>query len=305
MTVRPFVPADYDGVLRLHNRLGAESDVRESTLALLKDSATEPISAFHAYVCQQGHEIVGFAILLASPLTEDRREASRIELSIRADADDENHSKLLTAVHAVAPPDAVIHAETTEHHHALEALGYRVVKVNAHLGLDLDTWDAPLLDLPYAFRPYTALENDTAMLADLHALITRVLADVPRAVPRRSWTFEEFLAHRRTNTQLLPALSIVASDSDRLVAFTELKRTSEDGTLLSSLTGVHPAYRGRQLSLAVKRQALAAAQQAGFRRVVTQNATTNEAMIRANERLGFAETHRTYECVLTPELRHG
>lgn len=305
MPVRPFSLDDFDDVERLHHRLGPCSDVRESTLEQLKYSATTSTSAFHAYVCQQGLDIVGFAVLLLSPRTGGSRDASRIELSVPAGQFEKDYADLLKAVHVDAPLDTPIIAETTEHHHALEALGYRVVKVNAHLGLDLDGWDVPPLNLSYTFRPYTAVENDAGTLADLHALITRALADVPRAVPRRSWSFDEFLAHRRTNTQLLPALSVVAHDNDRLVAFTELKRTAEEGTLVSSLTGVHPDYRGQRLSIEIKRQALTAAQQAGFRRVVTQNATTNQAMIKANEKLGFTMTHQTYECVLTPERRDG
>jgi RimJ/RimL family protein N-acetyltransferase len=259
-----------------------------------------------AYVCEDDQDIIGFACLtLPSQEEGDSRRVCRLELSLRSGPLDTPWSDLLLAVHADAPEFSAIHAETAAHAELLEAHGYHVAKVNVHLAVELGDWKFRPLGLPYQFLPYTDIESDTDKLSELHALITRTLEDVPRAVPRRSWSFEEFLAHRRTNSDLLPALSVVASDNGRLVAFTELKKTGEPGTLLSSLTGVHPDYRGRHLSFEVKRHALSAAKHAGFRRVVTQNARTNDAMIRANQRLGFTPTHRTYECVLTQERRHG
>ena len=53
------------------------------------------------------------------------------------------------------------------------------------------------------------------------------------------------------------------------------------------MTGVRRDWRGRGVATALKRAQITAAQEAGLRRLRTQNDLANSAMRRVNEKLGY------------------
>lgn len=67
-----------------------------------------------------------------------------------------------------------------------------------------------------------------------------------------------------------------------------------DGRAVSDMTGTQPAYRGRGLAELVKRSTLAKAAERGVSMVFSYNDSTNAAILKVNEQLGYrrlGETH--------------
>ena len=81
-------------------------------------------------------------------------------------------------------------------------------------------------------------------------------------------------------------LSFVALDGDRVVGYA-LLHTHTEGTGEHSMTGVARRYRGRGIALALKETQIAAAKDAGYQTLRTQNDLGNAPMRRVNEKLGY------------------
>jgi GNAT superfamily N-acetyltransferase len=129
-------------------------------------------------------------------------------------------------------------------------------------------------------------EDDTdenrRKLWELHNLTVR---DVPLDSPALEHPFERFQEWldapmcRRDCT-------VIAKRGEELVGFTILNGATLEraGT---AMTGVHPAYRGRGIALAVKARSARLARDAGFRAMRTTNHLGNAPMLAVNRRLGY------------------
>ncbi|MGH2451826.1 MAG: GNAT family N-acetyltransferase [Candidatus Limnocylindria bacterium] len=110
--------------------------------------------------------------------------------------------------------------------------------------------------------------------------------DIPWASPMPHWPFEQFRRMIVESGKLLPDLSLVALDGERIVGLTTTgKRQDRDG--YTWMTGVGREHRGRGLALALKVEALTRAKAAGLRALLTTNDEPNKAMRSINARLGY------------------
>jgi GNAT superfamily N-acetyltransferase len=80
---------------------------------------------------------------------------------------------------------------------------------------------------------------------------------------------------------------IMAVDGDHIVGVTAMKPVPETGAMYTHYTGVHRAYRGRKLSLALKLMAVAAAKRYGAPYMPTNNDSLNLPMLATNRKLGY------------------
>jgi GNAT superfamily N-acetyltransferase len=79
-----------------------------------------------------------------------------------------------------------------------------------------------------------------------------------------------------------------AWDGEQLVGLTAVAvRDPARGRLNTWFTGVDPGYRSRGLATALKTAQAFAVRDAGWRTIVTQNMEGNDAILAANDRLGF------------------
>jgi L-amino acid N-acyltransferase YncA len=109
--------------------------------------------------------------------------------------------------------------------------------------------------------------------------------DIPSGEPIRSGTFEQW--HERHLTgRVLRDLSFVALEQGRVVGYAILGRHHED-TAEHWMTGVVRSARGRGIALALKQAQIAAAKDAGWKFLRTQNDLGNAPMRRVNEKLGY------------------
>jgi GNAT superfamily N-acetyltransferase len=144
-----------------------------------------------------------------------------------------------------------------------------------------------------------ALEADEARLPELYTFYQELVADLPRTQPYTPWSFEQFVAHRRSSPVLLPEGSFVVSQGGTLAAVSELKKTPRPDQLQTGLTAVRRAYRRQGLALLSKLYTAAYAKAQGVERITTRNASSNGAMLRINAGLGFIRGVADIELVKT------
>jgi GNAT superfamily N-acetyltransferase len=110
-------------------------------------------------------------------------------------------------------------------------------------------------------------------------------ADIPSGEPIISGPYEQW-HDRHFGALTIRDLTFVALDGDRVVGYAILHKHTE-GTGEHAMTGVARSYRGRGIALALKQAQIAAAKEAGYERLRTQNDLGNAPMRRVNEKLGY------------------
>ncbi len=132
------------------------------------------------------------------------------------------------------------------------------------------------ISIVVAAREYDRGAYEVALEAD---------ADIPSGEPIVSGPYEQWL-DRHFGTMAIRDLSFVALDGERVVGYAILSRHIE-GVGEHAMTGVARSYRGRGIALALKEAQIAAAKEAGYERLRTQNDLGNAPMRRVNEKLGY------------------
>lgn len=121
--------------------------------------------------------------------------------------------------------------------------------------------------------------------AGAHAVALEADADVPCATPVVTGDIARW---RERNLDALAEreLSFVALAGGEVVGYAILGR-AVPGVLEHYMTGIRRDFRGRGIAQALKRTQIAAAKQAGYERLRTQNDLANAPMRAVNERLGY------------------
>lgn len=123
--------------------------------------------------------------------------------------------------------------------------------------------------------------------ARLHALMSDVRQDVPRAEPATPLSFQVFGDAVLGDPGLLPEAYLVAVHGGQFIGQTALYRTEAGPELLTGLTGVTRAWRGQGVATGLKLAAIRAARRLGAPLIRTDNASDNAPMLAINDRLGF------------------
>ncbi len=129
--------------------------------------------------------------------------------------------------------------------------------------------------------------------ARLHALMSAVRVDVPRADPATPLSFEVFMDAVLGDPGLLPGAYLVAEHAGEFIGQTALFRSPVSPDLFTGLTGVTRAWRGRGVATTLKVAAIGAARAMGAATIRTDNASDNAPMLHLNDRLGFVRDPAT------------
>lgn len=145
----------------------------------------------------------------------------------------------------------------------------------AEQGITITTLQAELAHNPDAIR----------RAYELHLACER---DVPDGDAVTDVSYDYFLAHNVEAPDALPDAWFLAKDGERYIGVSVLFRNLADPAVLSQgLTGALRAYRGRGIAIALKLHGIRYARQHGIHTIVTGNDSTNTAMLRINDTLGF------------------
>jgi GNAT superfamily N-acetyltransferase len=124
----------------------------------------------------------------------------------------------------------------------------------------------------------------------LYELIIHIQADMPMPEPFVPYSFEDYMKFEYGRPSIIPEAYFIAVDGDRLVGVNILMADPEDKDHLNTDdTGVHRDYRRRGIALTLKLHGINWAKERGYKTIRTTNESTNQRMLKINERLGFVK----------------
>ncbi len=301
--VRDFRESDYPVWARLYNSVYPGTPKGEAELRYL-DARFRPPYLQRRLVAEVQDRLVGWSDYAQHAASYHPQRFSVGLGALSEDVRTTLYDALLDQVQAHRPTELKTEVDEAQADF-FSVRGFREVKRNWTLYLDLSAFDETvhigrlevLKTQGYSFSSFAELERTPEGTFALFELLRELVADVPSAVPRQPWSFEEFLRHRQDSPILFPEGSLVVRQGETLVGVSELKRAAEASGLMTSLTGVRKEFRGRGLALAAKAQTLLQAKALGFAGVSTQNASSNLRMLALNEGLGFKKTRTLVELV--------
>ena len=164
----------------------------------------------------------------------------------------------------------------------VERRGFTRVGGEQAVQLDLTAFDAPAIDPPPGVRIASRVEEPDR-LREMYAIALQADEDIPGSAGVQ--TFEQWRAHEIDKPVRRPELCFLALAGDEVVGYAALQAYGDEAH--HGLTTTRRDWRRRGVASALKRAEIAAAKQAGFRRLVTESEERNEPMRRLNEKLGF------------------
>lgn len=300
MQIRPFAETDYPALTRAYAEVYPAAPRSEAELRYA-DSRYAPPYRHARWVADATGTLRGWCEYSQHP-SWYHPDNYEVALSVVPDAEGEGveHTLYRELCAALAPrkPQALRTNVLETHTQQLAFFaeqGFAETQRSWRSALDLSTFDAePFAEVMnaasrngFVVESVAAVEADEARLPGLYTFYQELVADLPRTQSYTPWSFEQFLTHRRTSPLLLPEGSFIVSLDGTLAAVSELKKSAQPGLLQTGLTAVRRSYRGQGLALLSKLYTLIYAQEQGISEVTTRNASSNRAMLRINERLGF------------------
>lgn len=134
------------------------------------------------------------------------------------------------------------------------------------------------------------LADDPERNAKIHDLVGEVMQDIPPIGERTRVPLEQFVRSRleRPDT-LMDGYFVAIAPDGTYVGLSEVRLAPNrrEDTRGTGVTGVRRAYRREGIAYALKGRGLRYAKETGAIRVVTWNASDNDAILTLNARLGF------------------
>lgn len=300
---RPFVENDAPRVAALTTRLRPDSPTGSTELLSL-DRDQQELGYGHArLVAEQGGELLGFAAYSQSPGQYHPRKFG-LQLMVAPEFQGRGIGKALF--------DALLAKLDGLNPLALRSLlseaDDRALRFAAERGFveDRRYWASSLDVASFDFAPYAGLEDRLAgqgihllsaadltardpdgWRARLHALFSQVRLDVPRSDPPTPITLAQFSQWVLDDPGFIPEAYVLAEAGGQLIGSSDLCRSEASADLMTGLTGVLPAWRGRGVALALKLRAVRYASAQGVAQILTDNESGNAPMLAVNDRLGF------------------
>ena len=164
----------------------------------------------------------------------------------------------------------------------LERRGFRAVGGEKAVALSLEAISTPVPQPPDGVRIVSRAERPDLTDA-LYAIGADAAEDIPGSPSRP--TFEQWRAVDIDRPTRDPALFFIALAGDEPVGYATIDNLGRDA--YHGLTAVKRDWRRRGIATALKQAQIAAAKQAGFRRLVTESEERNIPMRNLNAKLGY------------------
>jgi mycothiol synthase len=168
-----------------------------------------------------------------------------------------------------------------------ENRGFREVSREYEVVLDVD--DADVATDPPAGVELVSLAERPELVRRVHEVDVEVGPDVPsHEESHEPMTFERWHATYLEGPGAMPDACIVALAGDEVVGYTGLRRHGSASPIADNLlTAVRRRWRRRGIALALKREQIRRAGDAGIEQIYTTNDETNVGMRGVNARLGY------------------
>jgi GNAT superfamily N-acetyltransferase len=163
----------------------------------------------------------------------------------------------------------------------LERRGFVKVGAERAVVLALEGVEPPP-DPPEGVRIASRVEEPDR-LDEMYAVAVQADEDIPGSTGVQ--TFEQWRAHEIDKPNRRPELCFLALAGNEVVGYAALQVFGDEA--FHGLTATRRDWRRRGVATALKRTEIAAAKEAGFRRLLTESEERNEPMRRLNEKLGF------------------
>ncbi|MDQ3396586.1 MAG: GNAT family N-acetyltransferase [Deinococcota bacterium] len=302
VTIRPF-KNDYEALAEVWN--SAYPDYPETAEEnRFNDANQDPKCKFARFVAEVGGRVAGIGVY---DQAAGMYHPQKFWLNVYLHADYEGlgigsalYDYLLAAL---APYDPLtfrngVREDSARAVHFVKARGFVEEKRDWESRLDVAAFDlspyegleARLEAEGVVIRTLKELEADPGMKRKFHALFSEVRLDVPRPEPATPVGFEQFCAWTFNAPDYLPEASFVALDRSGLyVGMSQLWKSDANPDLMTGLTAVTRAYRGRNIALALKLRGILYAKATGAPVIRTDNDSMNRPMLAINEKLGFVK----------------
>jgi mycothiol synthase len=154
----------------------------------------------------------------------------------------------------------------------------------------------PLLEQGIHLRSLAQLRDGWDTAQKFYDLYISLEQDAPRADQHFvAQSFEEFSANQYDSPSSFPEGVTFAVKDNELIGLNILARDSHASVLHNGLTGVRRDFRGLGLALALKLEGIRVALAHGSEGITSYNASTNTAILKLNEKLGFQRSPATLE----------
>jgi mycothiol synthase len=164
----------------------------------------------------------------------------------------------------------------------VERRGFERVGGEEAVVLDLNGVEVPAVDPPPGVRIVSRVEEPDR-LEGMYAIGVQADEDIPGS--DGVMTFEQWKASEIDKPSRRPELCFIALAGDEVVGYAALMVFGDEAH--HGLTATRRDWRRRGVATALKRAEIAAAKNAGFKRLVTESEERNEPMRKLNEKLGF------------------
>ncbi len=145
-------------------------------------------------------------------------------------------------------------------------------------------------------RSLSQLRHEWDCAQKFYELYLTLESDAPRADNEYLPTsFEEFCQNNFDSPSALPDGVTIAVQHGQYIGLNILYLDSSGKVLHNGLTGVRHDFRGLGLALALKLEGIRFGQRLGFSGITSFNASSNTAILRLNEKLGFIRSPATIE----------
>ena len=302
MKIRSFQEADYSGVTSVWNATHP-NDIYTVEEFRYFDDSIQPPQLSGRFVAELAEKVVGVADYLQFPGTY---HPQKFFLRLYVSPDFEMRG-LGTALYAALiehlqqfDPIGVRGQVAENLPHALafaQKRGFVESKRDWESVLELSNFDPAPYDgfrvklerEGIRFKSIAEFGNTPDLQRRFHALFSEVRQDVPRSEPATPFSFDAFKKMIYDAPDFYPEGTFLAFYGEEAIGLTILWKGAASTNVMTGLTAVKRAYRGRGIATALKVASLTVAKANGATKVITDNDTNNVEMIAINEKLGFVK----------------
>jgi GNAT superfamily N-acetyltransferase len=314
ISIRPFNSADYERIAEINNSAYSDDEGKPTfpkSAAQFREGDDErpDYIKFARWVAEVGGRVVGVGEYDQAARRYDPRKFF-VDVFVdpayhRQGIGTALYNQVDTALRKLNPLSGrgMVREDLPHSFQFLGKRGWNEVQRTWESQLDLAAVDvAPLMESIQPLQQYgvtittlSELEADPQhrndVYAKLHDLVWQIRQDMPDVDAPTRETFEQFLEWRLQNPRLLRNAYFVAVHNGAYIGVSNYNRDDDDSTLLhTDTTGVLRTYRRQGIALALKVMGLVYGKGNGYTRILTNNESSNRAMLAINERLGFVKS---------------